>query len=116
MDTIIKKINFQNYSQSNCEMECYTNFTKKECGCVKFSMPSKQLYYMKLQFNCFRLLKLSNIFNPIGDNTTEVCGSSKIKCWEEAFKTFWQNEKTVDSIPNNNQKLCGCLPSCTTIE
>ncbi|XP_058985354.1 pickpocket protein 28-like [Musca domestica] len=30
---------FKNYNERNCEMECLTNFTLKECGCVKFSMP-----------------------------------------------------------------------------
>lgn len=29
------------YSQINCEEECLTNFTRKECGCVGFWMPSK---------------------------------------------------------------------------
>lgn len=32
---------FRNYTQNNCETECLANFTKVECGCVKFSMPSK---------------------------------------------------------------------------
>lgn len=32
---------FNLYSQQHCESECLTNFTKNECGCVKFSMPSK---------------------------------------------------------------------------
>lgn len=31
---------FRVYTQSNCEMECISNFTEKECGCVKFSLPS----------------------------------------------------------------------------
>lgn len=31
---------FKFYGKNNCEMECLANFTKKECGCVKFSMPS----------------------------------------------------------------------------
>lgn len=29
------------YTQNNCESECLSNFTIHECGCVKFSMPSK---------------------------------------------------------------------------
>lgn len=29
------------YTQNNCELECVSNFTKLECGCVKFSMPRK---------------------------------------------------------------------------
>lgn len=32
---------FQFYTQNNCEFECITNFTKQECGCVRYSMPSK---------------------------------------------------------------------------
>lgn len=31
---------FKIYTQNNCEAECLANFTKLECGCVKFSMPS----------------------------------------------------------------------------
>lgn len=31
---------FKIYTQSNCEVECLANFTKQECGCVRFSMPS----------------------------------------------------------------------------
>lgn len=34
---------FKIYNQNNCEAECVSNFTKEECGCVKFSMPSKSL-------------------------------------------------------------------------
>lgn len=32
---------FKYYSLSNCETECLSNFTKQQCDCVKFSMPSK---------------------------------------------------------------------------
>jgi acid-sensing ion channel, other len=31
---------FKVYTQRNCELECLANFTMKECGCVKFNMPS----------------------------------------------------------------------------
>lgn len=31
---------FKVYTQRNCELECLSNYTKSECGCVKFSMPS----------------------------------------------------------------------------
>lgn len=41
---------FKNYTQVNCEAECLANFTKMECGCVKFSMPSIDLtFLMKIQ-------------------------------------------------------------------
>lgn len=31
---------FRFYNQQNCELECLANFTKSECGCVPFYMPS----------------------------------------------------------------------------
>lgn len=33
---------FKEYTQRNCELECLTDHTLKNCGCVKFSMPSKK--------------------------------------------------------------------------
>lgn len=33
---------FKQYTQRNCEAECFSNFTLEECGCVRFSMPSKK--------------------------------------------------------------------------
>lgn len=35
---------FKMYTQSNCEVECLSNYTKRECKCVKFSMPSKNCF------------------------------------------------------------------------
>lgn len=32
---------FKMYTKNNCEAECVANFTKIQCECVKFSMPSK---------------------------------------------------------------------------
>lgn len=32
---------FHHYTQQNCELECMSNFTLKECGCVLFYVPSK---------------------------------------------------------------------------
>lgn len=34
---------YKYYAKRNCENECLANFTLKQCGCVKFSMPSKML-------------------------------------------------------------------------
>lgn len=31
---------FKSYSQQKCELECLANFTKNECNCVPFYMPS----------------------------------------------------------------------------
>lgn len=41
-----RKLQFFNfYTKNNCEHECLVNFVFKECGCVKFSMPSKLINY-----------------------------------------------------------------------
>lgn len=32
---------YKNYTQRNCRVECLSNFTLAQCGCVQFSMPSK---------------------------------------------------------------------------
>lgn len=31
---------FNNYSQHHCEIECLSNYTAQECGCVHFTYPS----------------------------------------------------------------------------
>lgn len=42
-----RKLRFFNvYTQRNCELECLANFTLNECGCVKFSMPSKSYFVL----------------------------------------------------------------------
>lgn len=37
---------FKLYTQRNCQLECLSNFTKSECGCVKFAQPSKHELYI----------------------------------------------------------------------
>ena len=36
---------FQVYTQRNCEVECLTNFTFTECGCVGLYMPSNVISF-----------------------------------------------------------------------
>ncbi|CAO1371995.1 unnamed protein product [Diamesa serratosioi] len=64
---------FDQYSQSKCNLECLAKFMKKECDCVKFSLPH--------------------------DAETQVCNQHQLKCYndaetkyhtEEAFKTKYQ--------------------------
>lgn len=35
---------FKEYTQRNCELECLTDYTLRNCGCVKFSMPREYRY------------------------------------------------------------------------
>lgn len=34
---------YRNYTESKCKEECLSNYTKIECGCVKFSQPSNKI-------------------------------------------------------------------------
>lgn len=36
---------FKVYTQRNCELECLSNFTQAQCGCVKFSLPSNSFQF-----------------------------------------------------------------------
>lgn len=43
---------FKMYTQNNCELECLSNYTKNECGCVKFSSQSREPYIYVFIENC----------------------------------------------------------------
>jgi amiloride-sensitive sodium channel len=32
-------LHFSKYTQGNCDLECYTNYTLKKCSCVAYFMP-----------------------------------------------------------------------------
>lgn len=34
---------FKSYSKKKCDIECLANFTRNECGCVRYYTPSKHL-------------------------------------------------------------------------
>ncbi|XP_037044105.1 pickpocket protein 28-like [Bradysia coprophila] len=77
---------FKVYNQRNCELECLTELTETECGCVKFSMPKK--------------------------NGTKVCGIGRLGCYERAQKKLIEK---VRSTGLSFLDKCNCLPACTQI-
>uniref|UniRef100_A0A336L784 CSON004091 protein n=1 Tax=Culicoides sonorensis TaxID=179676 RepID=A0A336L784_CULSO len=85
---------FQIYTQSNCELECLTNYTMQECGCVKFNMPR--------------------------DNNMPICGAAQIKCYNTAEDSILQKEineglsGSTDAI--RGETTCNCLPACTSMQ
>ncbi|XP_031638214.1 pickpocket protein 28-like [Contarinia nasturtii] len=81
---------FKVYTQRNCELECLSNFTKLECGCVKFSMPR--------------------------DRDTSICGFDKIKCFNDAEDKLLERQ-FEDGLKNERNAAtgCNCLPACTSI-
>uniref|UniRef100_A0A1I8PU93 Pickpocket n=1 Tax=Stomoxys calcitrans TaxID=35570 RepID=A0A1I8PU93_STOCA len=87
---------FKIYTQNNCQRECLTNFTYKECGCVRFSMPRT------------------------ADMT--ICGADKIHCYRQAkekllLQQFSQGLKNKDlaSLPLEAAG-CQCMPACTSLD
>ena len=85
---------FKIYSQSNCELECLSNFTLKACGCVKFSMPR--------------------------DSVTQICNQKQIQCFNEAEDELTKAEFREYESGYEENKIgkinCNCLPSCTSIK
>ncbi|XP_055591473.1 pickpocket protein 28-like [Uranotaenia lowii] len=78
---------FNEYEQSNCELECLTNYTLKMCGCVRFSMP--------------RTAKM------------RVCGMHEKQCMERAGQQ--QFEESIDEAADDS-KSCNCMPACASID
>lgn len=84
---------FKIYTQNNCELECLTNYTLNQCGCVKFSMP--------------RTADLP------------VCGEDKIQCYDRAedgllLREFSQGLKNTD-FNFRGETECNCMPACTSL-
>lgn len=83
---------FKVYTQSNCELECLTNYTLNTCSCTKYAMPF--------------------------ENSTEICGWKKQKCYAEVEARWiietWNEYLQDQSL--NDQTKCNCLPACTSIE
>lgn len=82
---------FKIYTQSNCQLECLTNFMIKRCGCVLSSMP---------RFNA-----------------TPMCQSEKWGCPRETRKLFSRKRLVMSLLYDIDDDVsCDCLPSCTSIE
>lgn len=92
---------YQYYSQHNCEEECLTNYTLKECGCVQFAMPSKM-----------NVLKIGNILHLsvfvffLGSPGMKMCGTRRLLCLANAENGLY----LTGAI-----EKCNCLPSCSTL-
>ncbi|XP_062558166.1 pickpocket protein 28-like [Armigeres subalbatus] len=81
---------FRVYTQSNCELECITNYTLKMCGCVKFSMPRSP--------------------------GTRVCQTSEISCVLKAGnRMLRQSAKQRMKQQQSWGSACDCIPGCSTI-
>ncbi|KAJ0172809.1 hypothetical protein K1T71_011948 [Dendrolimus kikuchii] len=100
---------FLTYTESNCRMECFTNYTKQLCGCVAFYMPR--------------------------DNATRICSVYYMQCVDIAQillfgslhpkkvdQLMYMNSNSYNtmniSLINNGKEFaraCNCLPTCNTV-
>lgn len=74
------------YTKSNCDFECFINFTLSVCGCVKFSMPH--------------------------DSKTKICKATSLPCLLDVEKHWLSRNYTGTEDVYD----CKCLPSCTEIK
>ena len=82
---------FKVYTQKNCELECLVDFTFDRCNCVKFSMPRHR--------------------------DTKICSREDEFCYNKAIDIFMAVELQTRLLKSaNNEILCNCLPSCTSID
>ncbi|KAL9702252.1 hypothetical protein quinque_005770 [Culex quinquefasciatus] len=82
---------FAIYNQANCELECLTNYTRKLCSCVRFSMPHH--------------------------GRTKICESYQLECCiqaENEVQLLIANEGIGKESLSEDQ--CRCLPACNSIE
>ncbi|KAJ8916815.1 hypothetical protein NQ315_005822 [Exocentrus adspersus] len=96
---------FKIYTSLNCKLECLTNFTLHQCGCVNFYMPR--------------------------DNSTSICGNGKSRCMKKAEQLLQMGDlrKKIELSENkstngNNTKNkefyrdlldCDCMPLCNDL-
>ncbi|XP_063916628.1 pickpocket protein 28-like [Zophobas morio] len=78
---------FKYYTQSNCLLECTTNYTLSRCGCVRFFMPR--------------------------NNTTPICGSGSSICLRRAESEL---KGTQLKSKLSGHSFCNCQPSCTNLK
>lgn len=82
---------FSSYTQSNCDLECLSNFTLKACGCVKYFM--------------------------VRDNSTEICNISKVTCLVKSRTdyAFLKHEKIWEYRESKESGNCNCLHLCNSV-
>jgi amiloride-sensitive sodium channel len=78
---------FKTYTKNLCDFECLTNYTLRQCGCVKFSMPRSE--------------------------STKVCDLDKLRCLNNAIN-LWPNVDSKEAL-NDASATCNCLEACTNI-
>lgn len=119
---------FKMYSQSNCEFECLTEYTKAICGCVKFSMPHSKdtrVCNTATDIDCYRLTNsyfyIQHINDVLKDTEQEDKNKKQIP---NHFDEYYIGELELENVNETYIKLksyssenrCNCLPACTSLQ
>lgn len=108
---------FKMYTQSNCELECETEYTNSVCGCVKFSMPHSndtKVCDSKAGIKCtneaLSFFKIQNIVNILKKEEQNLNGNFVVDNFEDLeIDTFSIND-------SRTERQCDCLPACTSLQ
>ncbi|XP_059052635.1 pickpocket protein 28-like [Achroia grisella] len=93
---------FKVYTQSNCEMECMSNYTYSRCGCVHFGMPhGPEIRVCNAgSMACMKRVQMELV-------VVEV---------QSVLEKVNQKNDTIDEDARKIASRCKCLPACTSIE
>ncbi|XP_056643637.1 pickpocket protein 28-like [Diorhabda sublineata] len=80
---------FVSYTQGNCYLECFTNYTLQKCGCVHFYMPHEK--------------------------DTPICGNYQRNCLQEAESELKTLEIEVAMGLREDSLSCNCYPLCSQL-
>ncbi|PSN34458.1 hypothetical protein C0J52_20176 [Blattella germanica] len=102
---------FNVYTQQNCNLECFTNYTMKSCGCVTFFMPRREDVHQKRAAG-----RLQSARDDVHVNAVKAL-LEEHRCW-----TCIELAREVRVAPDlfasddSGMEQCFCLPSCTEIK
>lgn len=94
---------FRHYTRMLCILECLSNYTLAQCGCVYFPMMRKPTFASKI--NPIRLNRYY-IMKTLGTSDTKICGPAKMRCCKDTQKHFYTGGEF---------NKCDCLPSCSAL-
>nr|XP_023024959.1 pickpocket protein 28-like isoform X1 [Leptinotarsa decemlineata] len=80
---------FKQYSPTNCKLECLSNYTEQECGCVNFYMPREK--------------------------TTPICGNGRLRCIHDAEMALKIIQLETQISSDREDFFCDCKPLCTEL-
>lgn len=104
---------FKIYSKSNCEVECLTNITYKECGCVLYWMPRMPQMFRFMSLNYDKFILFSGFID------TPICGVKQHKCYSlHAYRYLNLNIASASTDIINQYDIpfkCNCLPRCNSV-